>query len=158
VINNVRKGSLAKEKRHAFDWLIERREWKDETEQEVESILVFCGLEEKKEIKANELSHGQQRRLGIAIALVAKPQILLLDEPFTGMTGGEKDQLMQVIRSIRENGVTLVLVEHDMRAVMRLCDRITVLNFGKVLAEGDPDHVRQHPEVVAAYLGVNENA
>ena len=74
------------------------------------------------------------------------------------MTGGEKDELMQVIRSIRDKGVTLVLVEHDMRAVMRLCDRITVLNFGKVLAEGNPDLVRQHPEVVAAYLGVSENA
>lgn len=155
ALENVRKGSLAKDRRHAFDWLREHRGWHGETERNAETILAFCGLKDKRAAKAKELSHGQQRQLGIAIALAAKPQVLLLDEPFTGMTGREKDDLMLIIRSIRDEGVTLVLVEHDMRAVMRLCDRITVLNFGKVLTEGDPDHVRQHPEVIAAYLGVS---
>jgi len=104
---------------------------------------------------ARDLSHGQQRLLGIGVALAARPKLLLLDEPFTGMTGREKDGLMNIIKAIRARETTIVLVEHDMRAVMRLCDRITVLNFGKVLAEGTPEFVRQHPDVISAYLGAN---
>ena len=91
--------------------------------------------------------------LGIAVALAARPRLLLLDEPFTGMTAREKDELVTMIQAIRARGTTIILVEHDMRAVMRLCDRITVLNFGKVLAEGTPEQVRRHPDVMAAYLG-----
>jgi branched-chain amino acid transport system ATP-binding protein len=102
---------------------------------------------------ARDLSHGQQRVLGIAIALAARPRVLLLDEPFTGMTASEKDRLVQMLGRVREQGTTIVLVEHDMRSVMRLCDRITVLNFGRVLTEGTPEEVRRHPEVMAAYLG-----
>ena len=153
VLENVRKGSLAKDRRHALDWITQRRGWHDEAERNTRSILSFCGLGDKMSVRARELSHGLQRQLGIAIALATKPEVLLLDEPFTGMTGGEKNNLMSMIQAIRKGGTTIVLVEHDMRAVMRLCDRITVLNFGKVLTEGDPDHVRKHPEVIAAYLG-----
>ena len=153
VLENVRKGSLAKDRRHALDWITQRRGWHDEAERNTRSILAFCGLGDKMSVRARELSHGLQRQLGIAIALATKPEVLLLDEPFTGMTGGEKNNLMSMIQAIRKGGTTIVLVEHDMRAVMRLCDRITVLNFGKVLTEGDPDHVRKHPEVIAAYLG-----
>ena len=91
--------------------------------------------------------------LGIAIALAARPRVLLLDEPFTGMTASEKDRLVQMLGRVRDQGTTIVLVEHDMRSVMRLCDRITVLNFGRVLTEGTPEEVRRHPEVMAAYLG-----
>ena len=85
--------------------------------------------------------------------LVVGPKLLLLDEPFTGMNPGETDRMMQFMFKLRDSGVTILIVEHDMRAIMGLCDRITVMNFGKLLTEGRPEEIRSHPEVVAAYLG-----
>ena len=94
-----------------------------------------------------------QKALGLGIALAGKPKLLLLDEPFAGMNAEETRTMMGLVRRIREEGVTILLVEHDMQAVMELCDRITVLNFGVLLAEGSPEEIRAHPEVVEAYLG-----
>jgi branched-chain amino acid transport system ATP-binding protein len=153
ALENVASGALGTRSRHAFDWLFERPAQRVAMEATGREILEFCGLGDKVDVPASDLSHGQQRVLGIAIALAARPRLLLLDEPFTGMTAREKDALAEMIQAIRARGTTIVLVEHDMRAVMRLCERITVLNFGKVLAEGAPDQVRRHPEVMAAYLG-----
>lgn len=153
ALENVATGALISRPRHAFDWFSERASDRYEALQEARQILDFCRLGDKAEMRAIDLSHGQQRVLGIAVALAARPRLLLLDEPFTGMTAGEKDSLVAMIRAIRDRGTTLVLVEHDMRAVMQLCDRITVLNFGKVIAEGTPEEVRRHPDVMAAYLG-----
>ena len=153
VLENVATGALISRPRHAFDWFSDRAADRDEALREARQILEFCCLGDKAGLRAVDLSHGQQRVLGIAVALAAKPRLLLLDEPFTGMTAGEKDSLVAMIRAIRNRGTTIVLVEHDMRAVMQLCDRITVLNFGKVIAEGTPEEVRRHPEVMAAYLG-----
>jgi len=116
-------------------------------------ILEFFGLDERQDELAMNLPHGLQRSLGVAVALAADPTLLLLDEPFTGMNPEETRQMMDVVRRVRERGVTILLVEHDMQAVMGLCDRITVLNFGKLLTEGSPDEVRHHPEVIEAYLG-----
>jgi branched-chain amino acid transport system ATP-binding protein len=153
TLENVATGALISRPRHAFDWFSDRAADHDEALWEARQTLDFCRLGDKAETFAIDLSHGQQRVLGIAVALAAKPRLLLLDEPFTGMTAGEKDALVAMIRAIRDRGTTIVLVEHDMRAVMQLCDRITVLNFGKVIAEGTPEEVRRHPEVMAAYLG-----
>lgn len=115
--------------------------------------LTFFGLDDRRDALAGTLPHGLQRALGMAIALMAKPRFLLLDEPFTGMNNEETRTVMDLIRRIRDRGITLLLVEHDMQAVMGLCDGITVLNFGRLLAEGTPDEIKVHPAVIEAYLG-----
>jgi branched-chain amino acid transport system ATP-binding protein len=153
VLGNVISGGLGSRPRQAFDWLVERPARHAAIVATAREILDFCGLSEKADLPADSLSHGQQRILGIAVALAARPRLLLLDEPFTGMTAREKDALVGIIQSIRARGASIILVEHDMRAVMRLCDCITVLNFGRVLAEGSPDQVRRHRDVMVAYLG-----
>jgi ABC-type branched-subunit amino acid transport system ATPase component len=89
---------------------------------------------------------------------MAHPKVLLLDEPFTGMNAEETRHMMALIRKVRAHGITVLLVEHDMQAVMELCDRITVLNFGRLLAEGAPDEIQAHPEVIEAYLGTPRDA
>lgn len=120
--------------------------------------LDFFGLLERKHELAASLPHGLQRALGMAVALAAKPKFLLLDEPFTGMNAEETRHMMTLIRKVRDRGITLLLVEHDMQAVMGLCDRITVLNFGRLLAAGTPDDIRNHPDVIEAYLGAHHDA
>ena len=102
---------------------------------------------------AANLSHGHQRALGIAIGLAAEPKLLMLDDPFTGMNPEETRQMMNLIRKVRDQGVTILLVEHDMQAVMGLCEKITVLNFGRLLAQGGPDEIRNNGDVIEAYLG-----
>ena len=99
------------------------------------------------------LSHGHQRSLGIAIALAAEPKLLMLDEPFAGMNPEETRVLMSDLIKVRERGITLLLVEHDMQAVMGLCDYITVVSFGELLAEGVPDDIKNNKLVIEAYLG-----
>jgi branched-chain amino acid transport system ATP-binding protein len=94
--------------------------------------------------------------LGIAIALSAKPQLLLLDEPLSGMNAAEVRESLVFIRQIRSTGITVLLVEHNMRAVMELCDRIVVLNFGQKIAEDLPDEIRKNKDVIEAYLGAGE--
>ena len=115
--------------------------------------LAFFGLAERRDELASTLPHGLQRALGMAVALMAEPRFLLLDEPFTGMNTEETRDIMGLIRRVRDRGITLLLVEHDMQAVMGLCDRITVLNFGRLLKEGTPDEIRTDPAVIEAYLG-----
>lgn len=118
-----------------------------------EEMLEFFNLSGRRHSLAADLPHGLQRVLGVAIAMASRPSLLLLDEPFTGMNPEETERMMGITRKIREEGVTILLVEHDMRAVMGLCEKITVVNFGGLLAEGAPDDIRAHPEVVKAYLG-----
>jgi branched-chain amino acid transport system ATP-binding protein len=125
---------------------------------EVLEALEFFGLAGRQDELASNLPHGLQRALGLAVALVARPKVLLLDEPFTGMNPEETRHMMALIRKVRARGVTLLLVEHDMQAVMGLCDRITVLNFGRLLAEGAPQEIQSHPEVIEAYLGAPRDA
>ena len=121
--------------------------------QRAREALEFFGLTEFSDQLAGSLSHGHQRAMGMAVALAAGPKILLLDEPFTGMNPEETRQMMQLMFKLRADGVTILIVEHDMRAIMGLCDKITVMNFGRLLTEGSPEDIRSHPEVVAAYLG-----
>ena len=122
-------------------------------EDRAHEMLDFFGLLERAAEPAGNLPHGLQRALGMAVALVAGPKILLLDEPFTGMNPEETRHMMDLVRRVRDRGVTILLVEHDMQAVMGLCEKITVLNFGRLLTEGAPEEIRRHPEVIEAYLG-----
>jgi branched-chain amino acid transport system ATP-binding protein len=116
-------------------------------------ILEFAGLASLKDELAANLPHGYQRILGICMALATNPKLLLLDEPATGMNAVEVQNIVGLIRQIRDRGVTIVVVEHDMKAVMNLCDRIVVLNYGRKIAEGLPEEIRENREVVEAYLG-----
>jgi len=125
-------------------------------EEKSRRILEFFHLTDRRDELAGNLPHGLQRALGVAIAMAAEPKLLLLDEPFTGMNAEETRQMMQLVRRLRDDGVTILLVEHDMQAVMGLCERISVMNFGSLLAEGTPDEIRGNPEVVRAYLGASD--
>jgi branched-chain amino acid transport system ATP-binding protein len=121
--------------------------------QKAMEILEFMGLAPLKDELAQNLPHGHQRILGVCIALATNPKLLLLDEPVTGMNPGETLIMIDLIRQLRSRGITIVLVEHDMKAVMSLCDRIVVLNYGRKIAEGLPEEIMENKEVIEAYLG-----
>ena len=116
-------------------------------------VMEFMGLVERKDQLASELPLGSQRSLAIAVALVSGPKLMLMDEPFAGMNLEETRHMMELTRKVNKSGVTIVLVEHDMKAVMGLCEYITVLNFGNLLTEGTPEEIRHNEEVIKAYLG-----
>jgi branched-chain amino acid transport system ATP-binding protein len=116
-------------------------------------VLDFTGLAAHADQLTRNLPHGHQRVLGIAMALAARPRLLLLDEPVTGMNLDESGRVMDLVQTIRSRGTTVLLVEHNMKAVMGTCERIVVLNFGQKLAEGTPAQVSISPEVIQAYLG-----
>ncbi|MGH7264675.1 MAG: ABC transporter permease subunit [Candidatus Rokuibacteriota bacterium] len=120
-----------------------------------DELLAFVELTAEADQLARNLPYGHQRRLEIARALATGPALLLLDEPAAGMNAEECEQLIALIRRIRERGVTVLLVEHHMQVVMAACDRILVLNFGRPIAEGPPAAIREDPQVVAAYLGLD---
>jgi branched-chain amino acid transport system ATP-binding protein len=121
-------------------------------------LLRFMGLLSKCDELAANLSYGDQRRLEIARAMATQPSLLCLDEPAAGFNPAEKRSLMELIRKVRDQGYTVLLIEHDMRLVMGVTDRIVVLEFGKKIAEGSPEQIRNDPAVVAAYLGVDEES
>ena len=118
-------------------------------------IMNFVGLESVKDELASNLPHGHQRSLGVAMALAAKPQLLLLDEPTTGMNREETEYMMDLVKKISNEGVTVLLVEHNMKVVMGICRRIVVLNFGQKIAEGSPEEVSKNDAVIQAYLGAD---
>jgi branched-chain amino acid transport system ATP-binding protein len=122
-----------------------------------DEILSFLGLADLKDEIASNLPHGHLRALGIAIGLAAAPKILLLDEPFAGMNQDETTKAVKMIKEVRQRGVTLLVVEHDMKAVMEISDRIVVLNFGKKIAEGTPKQVQENKDVVESYLGKEDD-
>ena len=119
----------------------------------LESLLQQFKMERLRDELAKNLPYGLQRELEIMRAMASEPRLLLLDEPAAGMNPQETAQLMVQIQSLRERGYTVLVVEHDMRLVMNICDRITVLNYGKKIAEGVPREIQTHPEVIRAYLG-----
>ena len=123
----------------------------------VHDIIELVGLSELTHERAENLPHGHRRALGIALALAAAPSLLLLDEPLTGMDAGETAAMVDTIARIRARATTIMLVEHNMRAVMRCCDRIAVLDFGKLIAEGPPERIQNDPRVIDAYLGADED-
>lgn len=130
--------------------------WKEEAEIDgrARGLLDVCGLSEHADALAKNLPYGKQRKLEIARALATEPKVLLLDEPAAGMNPTETQELLETIRTIRERfSVAVLLIEHDMSFVMGICERIVVLDYGKVIAAGLPEEIRKNPRVITAYLG-----
>ena len=125
----------------------------DKLRQEVMAILNFVNMKKKRDVLAKNLPAAEQRILEIAIALAAKPELLLLDEPASGMNLPEAESAMTLIRSIQQTGTTVVIVEHNMKVIMQLCSRIAVLNQGVLIAEGAPQEISRNEEVISVYLG-----
>ena len=143
-------GALTRSRRH--------REQLAALEARVRETLAFVGLEERIDSVARDLSAGEHRYLEIAIALATKPRMLLLDEPATGLNPEEAAYLMNLIRTLRRQGVTVLLIEHNMRLITNICTRVTVLNFGAKIAEGTPEEIVENEAVVTAYLGKRRGA
>lgn len=132
------------------------RRFRGQLEEEAAGLLTLLGLWQSRNQKALTLPHGSQRKLEIARALATRPRLLLLDEPVAGMNARETEELLVIISKIRELEVTILLIDHDMKFVMGLCDRIYVLNFGRKIAEGPPQEIQRNESVLEAYLGREE--
>jgi branched-chain amino acid transport system ATP-binding protein len=161
ALENVMVGTDAHHKTSVLSALFRLpRHWREERTGRKRSmdLLRFVGIAHRAGQVSRNLSYGEQRRLEIARALATDPTLLCLDEPAAGFNPAEKAELLALIRRIRDTGVTVLLIEHDMRLVMGVTDRIVVLEFGKKIAEGTPAEVRDNPAVIAAYLGVPTDA
>lgn len=157
VTQNVMVGHHLQTRANFFGFLFNSstaREDDEKAKSDATKILDFCGLSGVHDELARNLPHGHQRLLAIAMTLAGKPKLLLLDEPVTGMNAEEASNTVELVRKLRETGITVVIVEHTMRVVMNLCERIVVLHFGEKLAEGTPEQIQSNQAVIEAYLGI----
>lgn len=130
------------------------REKEHEMNRQAHKLLKIFDLDAQADLKASQLPYGKQRKLEIARALATNPKLLLLDEPAAGMNPNETAELMQTVRDVRDQfGIAILLIEHDMNFVMGICEEITVLDYGRIIARGDGKTIRNNPKVIAAYLG-----
>ena len=159
VLENVLAGRHCRTKSGALGAMLrlphQRREERNALMESLQA-LDFVRLRAEAQNLAKNLSYGNQRLLEIARALATKPQLVILDEPAGGMNEQETASLIQLIRRMRERGVTVLLIEHDMRLVMRVCEKVVVLEYGSKIAEGTPEAIKNDPEVIRAYLGIEE--
>ena len=156
ALENVMVGRHVRTHQGIIGAVLRHRAARDEEaaiQQRAIELLDFVGIAHLAGRTARHLSYGDQRRVEIARALATDPLLLALDEPAAGMNATEKQSLRILLLTIREQGTTILLIEHDVKLVMGLCDRLTVLDYGKVIAEGTPAEVQKHPAVIAAYLG-----
>jgi len=161
ALENVLVGADAKHRTGVLSALARSPRHRREEQQGYDramELLAFMGLDRRADELAENLSYGDQRRLEIARAMATDPKLLCLDEPAAGFNPAEKKALMDLIRRVRDQGYTVLLIEHDMRLVMGVTDRIVVLEFGIKIADGVPAAIRDDPAVIAAYLGVDEDA
>jgi branched-chain amino acid transport system ATP-binding protein len=157
ALENVVVGGFLRHKTGLFSSLAYMPSAIKETERlrdEAMELLRVVNLDHVADTRSADLAYGMQRRLEIARAMATQPKLLLLDEPAAGMNPQEKEELNAMVRKIRdEHGMTVLLIEHDMRFVMSLCERIVVLDHGEEISQGPPEHIRNDPKVIAAYLG-----
>jgi len=147
VLNNIVTAMIARTRKKLAS---------QETFQRIDNVLEFTHLENVKHALASDLTHAQQRRLMVAMALIEEPELLLLDEITSGMSGEECNEMIEIAKKIRDGGITIVLIEHNMRVAMTLSDRILVLNFGKKIADGTPGEISTNETVLEAFLGREE--
>lgn len=156
VVDNLVVAQNLRHKIRVFDSLL-RTSYYKKTEKEMyekaDELLKFIGLYDQRDNLPKNLSYGHQRLLEIARAMATDPAVILLDEPAAGMNAGEIDELMRIITRVRDRGITIVLIEHNMKCAMTVCDVITVLDSGKKIAEGIPSEIQNNRAVIEAYLG-----
>ncbi|HAW50579.1 TPA: hypothetical protein DCX16_06495 [bacterium] len=156
VLENILSGFFFHTKYTVLDSIFRTKRFKEIEDKNLKSayyLSEFMGLENKINEIAKNLPYGEQKKLEVARALANKPKLLLLDEPTAGMNPNETQEMMELIKKIRENGIFVLLIEHDMRVVMNIPDRVIVFDYGEKIAEGTPDEIRNNEKVIAAYLG-----
>ncbi|AXH95757.1 ABC transporter ATP-binding protein [Ornithinimicrobium avium] len=159
VLENVKTGMHSRLRQNVLDIMLHTpRYHRSEAActQDARGWLDFVGFRADDELLVTQLPYGEQRRVEIARALATQPKLLLLDEPGAGLNHSEKNELMELIRKVRDAGIGIVLIEHDMGLVMQVSERIVVLNHGREIADGTPEEIKNDPVVIAAYLGEEE--